>query len=447
MAEPFIPRNITVHLGAPDSNARNVTVDFPTYIKNVASSEIYPTWPESAIRANIYAIITYALNRVYTEYYRTRGYNFDITNSTQYDQYYVDGRDIFSNISRIVDEIFDSYVVKDGQVQPYFTQYCSGRGTTCRGLSQWGTVSLAQRGLSPYQILRNYYGNVGIVEDAPIRTNVESYPGRALRLGSAGEDVRTIQRELNRIRRNYPAIPRIANTDGIFNQQTENAVRAFQRIFNLTQDGIVGRTTWYKIKNIYNGVKNLAELDTEGLTTEEISRQYVTSLQQGSRGPQVRLIQYYLNFIGFFNNNLNQLSVDGVFGQGTKNAVTAFQREYGLTPDGIVGRNTWNALQNVYSNILNNLPSKYRTQRTMIYPGVILTVGSRGEFVRQLQIFLRTIAQNNSSIPLVTVDGVYGPATENAVRIYQRLNGLAQTGNVNAATWEDLREDYMRYTE
>lgn len=447
MAEPFIPRTITVHLGTPSSNARNITVNFADYIKNVASSEIYPTWPENSLRANIYAITTYALNRIYTEYYRTQGYNFDITNSTQYDQSFVQGREIFGNISRIVDQIYTSYVVKSGQVQPYFTQYCSGRGTTCKGLSQWGTVSLANSGNTPYNILRYYYGNVGIRENVPVRSNVESYPGIPLKLGSGGEEVRTLQRELNRIRENYPAIPKIPTLSGIYTKETEDAVRAFQRIFGLAQDGITGRITWYRIKNIYNGVKRLNELQTEGLTTEEISRRFVTSLRQGSSGPQVRLIQYYLNFIGFFNNSLNSLSVDGIFGPSTTNAVKAFQRVFGLTQDGIVGRATWNKLQSVYDNILNDLPSQYKPFRSQIYPGYILTTGSRGEPVRQLQIFLNTVARYNSSVPSVSQDGVFGAGTQRSVRAYQALNGLAQTGNVDAALWERLRQDYVRYTE
>ena len=444
--QPFIPKTITVHLGAPSAPARDVTVDFIDYIKNVASSEIYPTWPEAALRANIYAIITYALNRVYTEYYRTRGYPFDITSSTQFDQSYVSGREIFQPISRIVDDIFDSYVVKEGQVQPYFTQYCSGRGTTCKGLSQWGTVTLAERGYTPFNILKNYYGNVGIVNNAPIRTNVESYPGTPLRLGSGGEEVRTIQRELNRIRENYPAIPKIPQTDGIFSLSTQNAVRKFQQIFGLTVDGIVGRTTWYKIKNLYNGVKGLSELQTEGLTAEEISRIFSTSLREGSSGPQVRLIQYYLKFIDFFNNRTDQIKVDGIFGPATRRAVVNFQKNNNLTADGIVGRNTWNKLIQSYDNILKNLPNEYKPFRFFIYPGFILLNGSRGEYVRQLQIFLNTVADNVSSIPKISVDGIFGKATENAVKAYQRYSGLEQTGFVNSNLWERLRQDYVLYT-
>ena len=178
---PFIPENITVHLGPPDNPAQNVTLPFADYIKNVASSEIYPTWPESAIRANILAQISFALNRVYSEYYRSRGYDFDITNSTAYDQSFVNGRDVFENISAIVDDIFNDYIVRDGSVEPLFATYCDGDKVLCEGLSQWGSVALANSGLGPFQILENYYGNnISLVNDAPIRGNIESYPGRLL---------------------------------------------------------------------------------------------------------------------------------------------------------------------------------------------------------------------------------------------------------------------------
>ncbi len=181
---PYIPETITVHLGLPDQPAENVTVNFSDYIKNVASSEIYPTWPESAIRANIYAQISYALNRVYTEWYRSKGYDFDITNTTQYDQYFVKDREVFKNISRIVDEIFNNYVVREGSVSPLFTAYCNGTTSRCDGLSQWGTVTLAEQGYTPLEILQFYYGDdIAIIENAPIRPNVESYPGFPLKLG------------------------------------------------------------------------------------------------------------------------------------------------------------------------------------------------------------------------------------------------------------------------
>ncbi|MBR6533047.1 MAG: spore cortex-lytic protein, partial [Clostridia bacterium] len=202
---PTIPETITVHLGTPDSNARNVTVPFIDYIKNVASSEIYPTWPENALRANIYAIISFALNRVYTEYYRSRVYDFDITNTTQFDQAFKEDRETFENIGYIVDEIFNDYIVRQGNVEPLFATFCNGTTSTCAGLSQWGTVDLANQGLIPFEILQNYYGqDIGIVNDAPVGFTDESYPGVPLKIGDSGNNVQIIQTQLNRIAQNYP---------------------------------------------------------------------------------------------------------------------------------------------------------------------------------------------------------------------------------------------------
>ena len=233
---PVIPETITVHLGAPGESARNVTLPFWSYIANVASSEIYPSWPENALRANIYAQISFALNRVYTEYYRSRGYDFDITNSTAYDQYFVEGRDIFSNVNEIVGEIFNSYVVRQGSVEPLFTQYCNGTTVTCPGLSQWGTVDLAERGLTPYEILQYYYGDdIDIVTNVPVENVRASAPVIPLLPGSGGNDVRNVQIRLNRISRNYPAIPKIVLTDGLFSTDTEEAVKEFHRDY-LQQD-------------------------------------------------------------------------------------------------------------------------------------------------------------------------------------------------------------------
>ena len=263
---PVVPETITVHLGAPGESARNVVVPFAQYIKNVASHEIYPTWPESAIRANILAQISYALNRVYTEYYRARGYDFDITSTTRYDQAYVEGGDIFENISRIVDDIFNNYIVRQGSVEPLFAQFCDGVRTRCSGLSQWGSVDLAEEGMTPYEILQYYYGgDINLVMNAPVGGNVASYSGRPLRRGDAGNDVQTLKRQLNRIGKNYPAIPALDDSF-VFDGDMEEAVRVFQQIFNLAQDGIVGKATWYKIKQIYNGVKQLSDLSSEGLT-------------------------------------------------------------------------------------------------------------------------------------------------------------------------------------
>ena len=289
---PIIPETITVHLGAPDSTAQNVTLPFLDYVTNVASSEIYPTWPENAIRANIYAQISFALNRIYTQYYRSRGYDFDITNSTAIDQSFVQGRDIFDNVREIAGEIFDSYVRRRGSVEPLFAAYCDGVEVTCNGLSQWGSVDLANRGLSPYEILTTYYGDdIDIVTDVPVMGLDVSVPVFPLRVGNVGDDVRTVQIRLNRIAQNYPAIPKIVQTDGIFVEDTEAAVRAFQEIFNLTPDGVVGRGTWFAIQAIYAGVKRLNELDSEGIRLEEITKQFPEVLRQGDSGTGVLSLQ------------------------------------------------------------------------------------------------------------------------------------------------------------
>ena len=279
----------------------------------------------------------------------------------------------------------------------------------------------------------------------PVKNIRESYPGTLLRLGTVGEDVRTIQRQLNRIRRNYPSIPNIPQTNGVFEATTRAAVRQFQSIFNLAVDGIVGRATWYKIKRIYNAVIKVSELYSEGITISDIDRIYSTSLRRGSRGNEVKLIQYYLNFLSFFNNRLPSIDADGIFGPATENAVKAFQSEYGLTADGIVGRDTWNRLQDAYFSTLNSLPDEYRSYSSLLYPGYVITTGASGNVVTQLQTFLNVIAANNSAVPSVAVDGVYGNETKNAVIAVQKRSGLEQTGAVGALTWNAIVNLYNEY--
>lgn len=436
---PVIPEYITVHLGLPDSPAENIRVRFPDYIKNVASSEIYPNWPESAIRANIFAQISYALNRVYTEFYRSQGYDFDITSTTQYDQKFIRNRDIFENISRIVDDIFNDYVVKQGTIQPYFTQYCNGTTSTCDGLSQWGTVDLARQGLIPYEILQRYYGDdINIVFNAPVQDIRASYPGTPLRFGNVGEDVRVIQRELNRIAVNYPAIPRISETNGIFNRDTESSVRAFQQIFNLTPDGIVGKATWYKIKSIYNGIKRLNELYSEGITPEEADRLYPKVLQLGDTGQFVQQMQYLLAVIAYFNNQIPLPPVDGVFDTRTRDSVLAFQRLNGLNPDGIFGPNTAPRLLETYRATISNIPPNVLPDSSYIYPGRFLLRGVSGDDVTDLQNLINRAAEQYNFIPRVTVDGVFGSGTEAAVRAIQRNQGLEVNGIVGPVVWDRI---------
>lgn len=290
--------------------------------------------------------------------YRSQGYSFDITNSPAYDQAYVYGRTIYASISRIVDEIFNEYVRRRGQIAPYFTSFCNGTTATCAGLSQWGTVSLADRGQTPIQILRAYYPNdIEIVETDVVTGSLSSYPGTALRLGSTGLDVQTIQTYLNRIRKNYPAIPAITDEAGVFGSSTQAAVKKFQSVFNLGVDGIVGKSTWYKISRLYAAVTRLAELNSEGTTLGIGTVPPASVLRQGSRGADVITLQYLLNVAAEFYPYIPTVSQDGIFGSGTSQAVMAFQRAMGLNADGIVGVNTWRELYDVYLGAMENLPS------------------------------------------------------------------------------------------
>lgn len=390
---PYVPRTITVHMGAPDEWAENVTVSFPDYVKNVASSEIYPTWEPAAIRANVLAIISFALNRVYTEYYPSRGYPFNITSSTAYDQKFIKGRSIFENISEIVDTIFNSYIRRIGFVEPLAAKFCNGTTTTCDGLSQWGSQAMAEQGADSITILRSYYGdNIEIVTNAPVMGIRYSYPGAPVRLGDRGEAVLRIQTMLNRISRDYPAIPKVQPVDGIFGEGTEQAVIKFQQIFSLTPDGIVGSATWYKLVFLYVGVLDLAELVSEGQTfyANAIPLEFSDVVAPGDTGEEVRVIQYLLSVVSEFYSNVPPVAVDGVYGPATRQAVIAVQQMAGLPQDGVVGEQTWQALYRLYAGIAdtmteytNVIPEQYRPQlaesdATSLtqYPGRPLTLGS-----------------------------------------------------------------------
>ena len=350
---PYIPQNITVHLAGPNTAAANVTLPFTDYVKNVASSEIYPTWDESALRANINAIVSFALNRIYTEFYRSRGYDFDITSSTAIDQAFVNGRSYFENISRLVDELFNDYLRRPGFVEPLAAKFCNGTTVTCEGLSQWGSQNLARQGYDSTQILRSYYGNVEIVKNAPVMGITSSYPGTPLRRGTSGPSVVTVQVMLNRIAQNYPAIPKLANVDGIYGSRTEASVRAYQQIFGLTPDGIVGKATWYSMVRLYVAVTDLAELRSMGQQFYANSWLVSDPLQVGSTGEKVRHLQYMLSVIASFIPQIPPLSIDGTFGQATRASVLAAQRYFGLPQTGIVNASTWEEIYDQYSGIEN----------------------------------------------------------------------------------------------
>ena len=390
---PFVPQNITVHLGAPDQFAANVTVPFTDYVKNVASSEIYPTWDASALRANIYAIVSYALNRVYTEFYRSRGYDFDITNNTAYDQAFVNGRSYFENISQIVDDLFNDYLRRPGFVEPLAAKFCNGTTVTCEGLSQWGSQNLARQGFNSTQILRNYYGNVEIVNDAPIMGITSSYPGTPLRRGSSGPYVVVVQTSLNRIAQNYPAIPKVPTVDGIFGSRTEASVRAFQQVFGLTPDGIVGKATWYALVRLYTAVTRLSELRSQGQRFYSIDWEYPNSLYPGDQGNKIRHLQYMLSMLSEFIDEIPNISIDGIYGPATESAVRAAQRWFGLPITGITDSPTWDEIYDQFSGIENTTlrnretfpensgttnRNRYATTTTQTqFPGQNLQTGSR----------------------------------------------------------------------
>ena len=439
LEQVIIPKNITVHLGKPAAAARNVTVSFRDYIANVASSEVYPTWPEQALRANIHCQISLALNRIYTEWYPSKGYTFNITNSTSYDQYYVHGRTVFDVMVRITDDIFNTYLRKRGTVNPYYSEYCDGKSVTCPGLKQWGTVTLANQGRTALQILRYYYGSdIEIVRTSNIQSIPQSYPGSPIRQGDSGTAVFTLQRQLNRITKDYPFLGKLT-VDGVFGSRMAATVRAFQKQFNLTADGMVGRQTWYKISYIYVSVKDLAELTSEGEVSSGTLSDGTwggTVLRTGSTGSAVEQLQFWLNTLAQYESSIPSLTVDGVYGTGTANAVRAFQRKYGLTVDGVVGRDTWTELYDQFRSIQsdNGTPNAY--------PGTALREGASGQNVRLVQFWLKIARTVYPSLSNVTVDGRFGSATAAAVRRFQTYFGLTSDGVVGRTTWNKLYEVY-----
>lgn len=366
---PYVPQRITVHLGAPSASADNVTVSFSDYVKNVASSEIYPTWEESALRANILAIVSFALNRVYTEFYRSRGYDFDITSSTAYDQFFVRGRSFFSNVSRLVDELFNSYLRRPGFVEPLAAKFCNGTTVTCEGLSQWGSQALAQQGYNSTQILRSYYGDVEIVANAPVQDYMSSYPGTPLRRGSVGPNVVVIQTELNRISQNYPAIPKVSAVDGIFGAATENSVTAFQEIFNLNPDGVVGPATWYALVRLYTAVTSLSELRSQGQRFYTIAWNKGRPLVPGDQGIQVEHLQYMLRVLAAYISQIPSVAVDGIYGSASRSAVLAAQGYFGLPQTGTVDLTTWNEIYDQFTGIEN---SSFRDLERFPYTSAVI---------------------------------------------------------------------------
>lgn len=438
---PTIPTEIVVHLGAPDEAAENLSLPFVDYIKNVASNEIYPTWPDSAIEANILAQISFALNRIYNEWYPSKGYTFDITSLPAYDQSFVKNRQVFDTISKKVDQIFNNYVYRTGQIQPLNAVYCDGKVTTCNGLSQWGSVSLARQNKTPLEILKYYYGNdVNIKENAPTGEVFGAYPGYPIELGNAGDKVRIIQRELNRISNNYPAIPKIPRVNGVFGVYTQNSVKKFQEIFNLNPTGIVDHSTWYKIKYIYNAVKRVNDIYSEGIGEEEAIYDYGNELKYSDVGLGVRVLHYVLLTIAYFDPDLPSLRLNSVFNDNTKAMVINFQKKYGLPATGVVDADTWNELVTVYRDTIHNIPEEYAQYGDEFFQGRLLALGMSGDDVRIIQKFLLKICQQTGNIPGVRVSGIFDDLMEKSVMKIQSIFNQDTTGVIDPITWYNIVE-------
>lgn len=429
-----IPETIVVHLGSPgDRNAKNVTVPYIDYLKSVASSEVYPSWPEASLRANVYAQSTLALNRIYTEWYRSQGYDFDITSSPAFDQYYVHERSVFDTIDVVVDSQFREYVRRGGTFEPIYTEYCDGSTVSCDGMSQWGTVELANRNFTPLDILRYYYGVDIYLASAELVSSLdESYPNKVFSIGMTDENVKTIKQRLNRVAINYPAMPFVRNDDGYYSADVESAVRTFQRIFGLPITGAVDRDTWYELQYIYVAVKKLAELTSEGEWDD--SERYTRPLKKGMRGLAVLRMQWYLNDIASEITAIPSMTVNGIFGAPMEKSVLAFQKYAALPVTGVIDEATWNAIVKSY-NELEEARFKYE------YPGSPLVYGMRGVDVRSLQELLNAAYERSPNmLDAVVVDGIFGTKTKEAVVKFQRKYSLDDDGIVGPITWGKLVE-------
>ena len=447
-----LPDFVTVHLGHPsNTTAQTVRVRFIDYVKNVASSEIFPTWEDAALRANILCQISFVLNRIYTTWYRSRGRNFDITNSTAVDQFFVNGREIFGTISNVVDEIFDHFLRRQGRREPFFAEYCSGRSVTCPGLSQWGSQELALRGFSPLQILHHYYPrDLQIQQTNRFFSNStaaypNAYPGTPLRQGSSGDNVSLMQRMLNRISGNW-FIPPILNPNGVFGADMTRTVTEFQRIFRLTPDGVIGRATWYEIVRVYVAAKRLAELTSEGTRVGIYNPPPTAIVRMGDRGENVVKLQFVLAYLEEFYPNLPHMVQNGIFDENTRSAVIAFQRQFNLSADGVVGPATWRRLWESYFAAKGTVPPPRPDvpagPNIPAYPGVFLRQGSRGPDVALMQNYLNALRRVVPSIPALSADGIFGPITHSAVAAFQRHFGLSADGIIGPITWYRIIDEY-----
>lgn len=439
----YVPETITVHLGAPDSNAENMTVPFVDYVKNVAANEIYPTWPEEALKANVISQVSIALNRIYTEWYRSRGYDFDITASTAYDQAFVPGSNTYAETDAIAEEFFNNYIVRPNFVEPLYASFCDGIKTTCNGLSQWGTVSLAEDGRSFEEILGFYFGDVDVTAAEDVRAAAGSYPGEPLSVGDEGEAVRTVQYQLNRIAINYPRLP-LNNNSGVFDERMSEIVSEFQKLFDLPVNGTVDKATWYRISYLYASVKKLSELSSEGQRPSYNQQLYPGSpLGPSDKGSEVQEMQFYLRRISRFNPLVRPVNVDGIYDADTEESVRSFQRAYRMEVNGMIDEPTWDRIVDVYNGTVVNIEEPILANGLTPYPGTPITFGSRGEQVEYIQRLLGEISGTFAIVPYAAADGFFGGETERAVDYFAAIFGFPRNGRVDEPLWNEINRIYL----
>lgn len=433
----FIPEFITINIGDLNSCEEIITIPFIDYVKNVACSSVYPTWRDEAIRANVHAIVSFALNRIYTDWYKSRGYGFEITSSEVNDQMFVKGRNLFRNVCDIVDEVFDSYI-KIGESNEPILARCVNCGERTNNLSRWGSFDLAEKGLSTLEILKRYYGDEIVLYEVPNVGGIFKKFNRVLSKGSSGNYVKILQKQLNEISKKYKGVSRIQKIDGIFGDNTERAVKDFQRIFGIKADGIVGKGTWNRISLVYSLIKkNFNDIDDV-----EDFEQGFRELKLGSSGEDILNLQKSLNYIFSQFKFFPKLKEDGYYGEQTKKSVELFQKLFGLIVDGIVGKNTFDRIEYVKKNLkaLNGfLKSQFQNNFENLNEGqrdfgdledivIPLKKGDVGENVKILQRELNNLSNYYGFIKKIAEDGIFGNDTQESLINFQKKFGLRVDG-------------------
>lgn len=436
LSEVVVPKKITVHLARPAVSAANVTVSFQDYIANVASSEVYPTWPEQALRANILAQISLALNRIWTEWYPSRGYSFNITNSPGVDQAYVRGRTVFAVMERLTAELFNTYVRRTGDTEPYYTEYCDGKSVTCPGMKQWGTVERAKEGKSALEILRYYYGSrVQLVTTNNIASIPQSYPGSPLRRGSTGTPVRALQYNLRLLAAYYRDVPTVT-VDGTFGAATRRAVIAWQEHAGLTVDGVVGRLTW---QSIYDSAQQVSA--SGPAVTVRAPDTPEETLKVGDSGQKIRILSQILEFLAQFLPEITPSGLTDTFDDALETTVRSAQQTLGRTVTGEVTPADWLAFYRAALSLGAVNPASAAPEPQEVWPGAALTLGSSGPAVLQVQQWLNEIAAQDCSASFVPETGEFDTTTQTALEAWQIANNITPLGVVDDSVWKQLKAD------